>query len=108
MRIVRIKLLITLILVTIAAIAVSSPASAYRVYDRSIDPSWIHSSSLDDGLDLNGEPEVGGNTAPTSGGKSYGARQQRTEAPVRFEARYRLWLSWMSRIWAARNWGVPF
>lgn len=107
MRTFRIKLLITLILVTIVGVSLSTPSSAYSKYDRSDDPSWS-TSGIDGTSDTNGEPDVGGNATPPSTGRGYSAGQQRVEAPSSLAERYRIWLTWMSRIWAARNWGVPF
>jgi hypothetical protein len=107
MRTLRIKLLITLILVTIVGVTVSTPSSALSRYDRSEDPSWV-SSGVDGASDTNGEPDVGGSTTPPSTGRGYSAGQQRNEAPTSLGERYRIWWTWMSRIWAARNWGVPF
>ena len=108
MRTLRIKLLITLILVTIVGVALTTPSSAYVKYNRLGDPSWIGSAGWD-ANDQNGEPDVGGSQTPPATGRGYSAGQQRTEAPSSPANRYRIWLTWMSRIWAARNWGgVPF
>lgn len=110
MRIFRIKLLIMLILVAVASLTLSTASSALTRMTNSIDPSWVGSIGHPDAVDLNGEPEAGGGSAPPPTGTQgrYGAGQQRGDAPVAAARTYQLWLTWMSKIWAARHWGVTF
>ena len=110
MRIFSTKLLISLILVMVASLTLSTASSAFTRLDQTVDPSWIASLGHPDAVDLNGEPEAGGGSAPppTSPQGRYGAAPQRGDAPVNAARTYQLWLTWMSRIWAARQWGVTF
>lgn len=107
MRIDRNRLLITLILVAMASVTVSTASSALTRAVGIADPSWI--SAHEDEAGLNGEPDTGGNTVPPPDApRLNGADRSRGEEPASPARDARLWLMWMSRIWAARLWGATY
>lgn len=108
MRVFGTRLLILLILAIAAVLATATPSSAVRRLERVPDPSW--SVTQMDDVDLNGEPDVGGNSTPPPATPQTrtGAGRERSEAPAWSSYDHQLWLKWVGRIWAASRWGRPF
>lgn len=109
MRIIRNRLLITLILVAATCGAWSTSSSAFSRMISTPDPIWVGAYDHLEDVDLNGEPEAGGGSGPAPGsGKTNRSGRGRDEAPASTGRDIQQWWTWMSRVWASRLWGSTF
>jgi len=112
MQITRNRLLITLVLLTVAMLSLSSTSHAVtRLRGGTPDPVGTSDSYTNVALSKgpqadSGEPDQpGGSPIPQI---KYGSSRIRGEFPALMIRSNIGWWQWIGRVWAARYWGVTF
>jgi hypothetical protein len=108
MQISRNKLLVTLVLVSVALLVLSSASSAAPRIDKFLERTWSTGTVVKAPIaSLGGEPEGGGGGTPQPTVK-YSSVRSRSEVGVVSVRGYGSWWTLISRVWAARYWGITF
>ncbi len=100
----RNRLLVTLVLMTVAWALAGPPGASARARGADLvgSTTLVGTPTLKPGaVATQGEPEVPGNTAPIPTVGHYGAQTARDDTSLPSGLLRRAWFVWVSRIWAA-------